>query len=146
MRERKTQYIMIAIVCLDDKNGMLFNKRRQSQDRLLREDILNRLSGKLWLNPYSASQFSETDRLEITENPLSDTPPGETCFIEDQPLKPYEEQISGLIVYRWNRIYPASLYFDLELTDWELVSPCEFPGHSHEKITREYYQKKSDDL
>ena len=31
---------MIAVVCIDDKGGMLFNRRRQSQDRLLREDLL----------------------------------------------------------------------------------------------------------
>ena len=30
---------MNIIVCLDDKNGMMFNKRRQSQDKLLRSDI-----------------------------------------------------------------------------------------------------------
>ena len=31
---------MILIVCVDNKNGMLFNRRRQSQDRMLRTRIL----------------------------------------------------------------------------------------------------------
>ena len=31
---------MNLIVCLDDKNGMAFNGRRQSRDRLLTEDLL----------------------------------------------------------------------------------------------------------
>ena len=31
---------MTLIVCLDDKNGMAFNHRRQSQDRLLRRRVL----------------------------------------------------------------------------------------------------------
>ena len=28
---------MIIMVCVDDNNGMMFNKRRQSQDRVLRQ-------------------------------------------------------------------------------------------------------------
>ena len=31
---------MKLIVCLDDKNGMMFNKRRQSRDRVLIENVL----------------------------------------------------------------------------------------------------------
>jgi len=32
---------MIVAVCVDDKFGMLFNKRRQSKDRELRKDLLS---------------------------------------------------------------------------------------------------------
>ena len=45
---------MILIVCVDDHNGMMFNHRRQSQDRVLRADILELTDGKkLWMNAYS---------------------------------------------------------------------------------------------
>ena len=45
---------MIAAVCIDDRGGMLFNHRRQSQDRLLREDLLAEAAGRpLWMNSYS---------------------------------------------------------------------------------------------
>lgn len=49
---------MIVMVCVDDKNGMMFNKRRQSQDRVLRQHMLE-LAGdkKLWMNAYSRKQF-----------------------------------------------------------------------------------------
>lgn len=30
---------MIVITCLDQKNGMMFNHRRQSQDSVLREHV-----------------------------------------------------------------------------------------------------------
>ena len=41
---------MTAIICMDDKNGILFNRRRQSQDRLLREDLLRETgSSPLWM-------------------------------------------------------------------------------------------------
>ena len=49
---------MILAVCIDDRNGMLFNGRRQSQDRVLREDLVREAGGgPLWMNAYSARQF-----------------------------------------------------------------------------------------
>ena len=45
---------MIVICVIDDHGGMLFNHRRQSQDRILRARILQRTKGKkLWMNAYS---------------------------------------------------------------------------------------------
>ena len=41
---------MILIVCVDDHNGMMFNHRRQSQDRVLRADILELTDGKKTLD------------------------------------------------------------------------------------------------
>ena len=50
---------MIAIVCLDDENGMLFNGRRQSRDRVVTERIALLAAGKkLWMNEYSAGLFA----------------------------------------------------------------------------------------
>ena len=50
---------MIIIASVDDNMGMMFNHRRQSQDRVLREHILEATKdGKLWMNHYSAKQFS----------------------------------------------------------------------------------------
>ena len=49
---------MILAVCIDDRNGMLFNGRRQSQDRVLREDLVREAGGgPLWMSAYSARQF-----------------------------------------------------------------------------------------
>ena len=56
---------MILIVCTDDDNGMAFANRRQSQDRLLRERLLRLSSGKLWLNAYSAKQFSPEESADF---------------------------------------------------------------------------------
>lgn len=40
---------MIIIACTDDNQGMLFNHRRQSQDRVQRQRMLQRTGGaKLW--------------------------------------------------------------------------------------------------
>lgn len=57
---------MVLIVCVDDHNGMMFNHRRQSQDRVLRADILELTDGKkLWMNAYSEKQFAESDTARI---------------------------------------------------------------------------------
>lgn len=49
---------MIVIACLDDNGGMMFNHRRQSQDRVLRAHIAALVGdARLWMNHYSAQQF-----------------------------------------------------------------------------------------
>lgn len=132
---------MIAAVCIDDHNGMLFNHRRQSQDRLLRADLLQEAAGRpLWMNGYSARQFKEApETLRVDEDFLSQAGPGELCFVEDQDLTAWAEKLEGLILYRWNRDYPADFRFTLSLEGWTLERTEEFAGSSHEKITKEVY-------
>ena len=135
---------MKVIVCLDDNNGMLFNQRRQSQDKDLRSDMINHLHGrKLWMNEYSAKQFEEVYRpfIVVDENPAVNSGEEDDCFIENFTLRPYEEKVSALIIYRWNRKYPADRHLDIDLANWRLVHTEEFPGNSHDKITREEYIK-----
>ena len=84
---------MILIVCTDDDNGMAFANRRQSQDRLLRERLLRLSSGKLWLNAYSAKQFSpeETADFTIDEDFLEHAGANDFCFAETADPAPYAE-------------------------------------------------------
>lgn len=136
---------MKVIVCLDDSAGMLFNKRRQSQDKVLREDIINNLHGAgLCMNEYSFKQFKDTTEIPITvdEKFLEHAGEDDYCFVENTALSQYERNISTLIIYHWNREYPADFYFDLELENWDLVSTEEFAGYSHEKITKEIYIRR----
>ena len=62
--------------------------------------------------------------------------PGEFCWAEGQALRPYAERIEKLICFRWNRRYPGDVFLDLPLEDWRLTERVDFPGFSHEKITR----------
>ena len=49
---------MVLIVCVDDRNGMMFHKRRQSQDRILRKRILERAGRqRIWMSQDTAKQF-----------------------------------------------------------------------------------------
>lgn len=133
------------IVCVDNKGGMAFFQKRQSQDRVLREDILNCLQGaRLWMSPYSLKQFKEENKADLIADEQFLDAAGEEdfCFVENQNLQQYEKKITEIIVYRWNRDYPADLFLDVDLKDWELTETAEFAGNSHEKITREVYRKK----
>ena len=134
---------MIAAVCVDDHLGMMFNHRRQSQDREARKFLLEASkNAKLWMNTYSAKQFGETDGIQVSDQFLSECPEGDFCFVENESLAPYAEKIEEIILIRWNRTYPADLYFDIPLDTgkWHCTDSREFPGFSHEKITVEVYE------
>ena len=78
---------MIIIACTDDNQGMLCNHRRQSQDRVQRQRMLQRTGGaKLWVDTYTAGLFSAESReqLEIDDQCLEYAADGEFCFIEKE--------------------------------------------------------------
>ena len=134
---------MKVIVCVDDRGGMMFNKRRLSRDREVIKDILSGLVGeKLCMDRYSASLFEEAgEMILVDEEFLAYAEKNEVCFVEDKALTPYIDRIDTVTVYRWNRCYPADFYLDLELDKWKKVHVSEFGGNSHEKITKEIYTK-----
>ncbi len=134
---------MIPIVCIDDSGGMLFNHRRQSQDRLLRARVLEQTAdGVLWMNAFSKKQFTEAaPQIRVDENFLQLAQPEDFCFVEDRPLAEHLPRIRRLILYRWNRAYPGDQFLDLDLTSWTQLSCTEFPGSSHDCITEEVYEK-----
>lgn len=130
------------VVCLDDKNGMLFNKRRQSQDKVLREDLLEHLkqNENLYMNEYSYKQFKEIsdERIKVSEDFINDSLESDWCFVENISINENIE-ISELIIYKWNRTYPADLWFSYPLEKMKLIEMREFVGKSHEKISMEKY-------
>ncbi len=136
---------MKCIIAIDDKDGMTFNKRRQSQDMKLREHILALSNGeKLWMNSYSFRQFSEHENanIHVDEDFLAKAK-DDFCFVETCPLTPYLNKITMLYLCRWNRDYPSDFKLDLDLsTGWHMISSVDITGKSHEKITIEGWIKE----
>jgi len=130
---------MILIACIDDKGGMLFNRRRQSQDRLLREDLLREVSGRpLWMNAYSAKQFQPIpENVRIAEDFAFQAGSGEFCFFEDADPVPWLDKAEMVILYHWNRHYPADRWFPLPVSGRTVQCQEDFAGASHECITKE---------
>lgn len=131
----------------DDRLGTGFNHRRQSRDEALRKDLVSKANGApLWMSACSLRQFgaeaAKAD-IRISENFLFDAGEGEFCFVENILVVSAESRAEKIILYRWNRIYPADIYFDIDLSKgWFLAEREDFSGKSHEKITREVYLRE----
>ncbi len=135
---------MVLIICVDDNNGMMFNNRRQSQDRELRKRIGEVSKGhRLFMNNYSFKQFEdyEYDNIIVDENFLDNAKNGDYCFVENTDIINYNSNIEKLIIYKWNRKYPSDVKFSLSLKKWNLESSLDFKGYSHEKITEEVWTR-----
>ena len=142
---------MKLIVCIDEKKGMMFNHRRQSQDRVLRDDIRKECQGSvLRMNAYSAGLFEKDADVETmvqifsSEDFLAQASEDDCCFVEDQDISLWLEQADTVILYQWNRHYPADLDFTAELSEdtWQMERQEDFAGSSHEKITKTVYAKR----
>ena len=75
---------MKIIVCLDDGGGMTFNKRRQSRDRVLLEDIKNMTDGaRLFASPFSEKLLNEHEvKAKIKKDPLKKADKNDFCFMD----------------------------------------------------------------
>ena len=139
---------MILIACVDDKMGMMFNNRRQSQDKILREHILAMTNGsRLWMNHYSAKMFGDAPQINIDEDFLMEAGEGDYCFAESSVPIETERWCEKIILYKWNRRYPADQAFliPLENRGWVVESTEDFPGNSHENITMEVYVRYAEE-
>lgn len=136
---------MKIFVCLDEAGGMTFNKRRQSSDRVLRENMLVMIGENLlYVNDYTAKQFTEEESIHllVDEECLTNGNQG-YVFVENMSVGAYLSEIEQIVVYRWKRKYPADHFFDIDLTtpDWKLTLSEEFIGYSHECIGKEVYER-----
>ena len=134
---------MNVIICLDDRNGMLFNRRRKSKDSVLTEKVLELVGdGKLFLTEYSAKLFPENANLQICENPAQEAGEGEFAFMEQAFSE--IDKTEAFFLFFWNRHYPSDtkFTFDLETEGFALVSERDFVGSSHDKITLKEWTRK----
>ncbi len=131
---------MKLIVCLDDKNGMAFNRRRQSSDLVVIKKIMELVGSEtLWMNSYSFYLFADfTGNIQVREDFLDCASAGEYCFVENLQLEPYLARCSEIYVFRWNRHYPADVMFPDVLRNGKILE--EFEGNSHKIVTLEVYK------
>ncbi|MBE6654172.1 MAG: ribonuclease Z [Ruminococcaceae bacterium] len=132
---------MNLIICLDDKNGMMFNKRRQSRDSVLCERVLSLFGGDLYMSTYSAKLFPADAPLTVCDFAACKDKDG-FFFAEDTELS--LDSAEKIIIYRWNRHYPADKHFNFDLASlgYELTSSTDLTGSSHPVITEQIFKKK----
>lgn len=135
---------LTVAVTVDNKMGVAFNKRRQSRDKLLIEDLCKTSGTDIYVTSYSALLFEDfEERIKIVKDPLTECPDGGTCFLELTDISNHLDNISELIIYRWNKIYPSDKKLEVDIleSNFNLISTCDFVGKSHDIITKEIYRK-----
>ena len=141
---------MIVYIAVDKENGMLFNNRRQSQDRIMRENMLRDcVDSKLWIAEYSRRLFlDENENLTpsnviVDDDFLANAGENDHCFVEKADIAPWMNKIDTIVLYKWNKSYPADTYFDTSLLDnnWKKFSLNHFKGSSHDKIFKEVWKR-----
>ena len=134
---------MKICLCVDKKNGMMFFGKRQSQDRVQRERMLDLIgNSKLWMSNYSNALFENQPNIIADDNFPELAGEADFCFVEDKEID--LSLCSTIVLYKWNRDYPADKIFKFEPKEmgYKLISKYNFVGSSHEKITEEIYEKK----
>lgn len=84
------------------------------------------------MNEYSGLQFSEYADILISDDFLSQALGGDFCFIEGEELPPVET-IENVLVFHWNRDYPADQYFSFDFKEngFKREYKEDFEGSSH---------------
>lgn len=129
-------------LCVDKENGRLLFGKRTSEDREVRKKLLS-MTERITVDEYTASQFREEDapdvhsRLDVMEHPEKITEG--FAFLEKQDIPPDADRI---IIFNWNRKYPADRWFDFSFSGWRKVKKEDFEGYSHPKITMEIWERK----
>ena len=126
---------MTLIVWVGKNGEMLFNSRRCSRDKAVVAEIMSAFGETLCVSSYSAPLFEGARIISRLEEAGDGA-----VFLEDLPLSPALAQAQKLIVYRFDRVYPANVRLEIP-QDFTLTESTEFSGYAHEKITREVYRK-----
>ncbi len=134
---------MTLVLCLDDERGMMFNHRRQSRDRVLIAELLETVGeNRLLVSPYSKALFPpEATCVSVADDPCAAAGEGDYAFVENTDPASAWEKVTTLIIYRWNRLYPADTYFTCDLTGFRMTTVTAFEGSSHELINKEIWKK-----
>ena len=131
---------MHLILCVDERDGLSFCGRRLSRDSRLIDHILTLTKGHaLWVHPDSAKLFPQ-EAVMADARFQQKAGQGDYCFVETTPLERCPEEWESVVLYCWNRAYPATVKFDRKLLrSFHLTHREEFPGNSHENLTMERY-------
>lgn len=135
---------MKIIAAVDDNFGLLFNKRRQSQDSVLRRKVGEIIkSSNFLMNSYSFKQFKNeiySDNIKVSNDFMEMADKDDYVFIENTDISDYQDKIKEIILFKWNRKYPGDFFLNINLKKFSLSEVEEFKGSSHDKITMEVYK------
>ena len=132
---------MTLYVCLDDRGGLLFNGRRLSRDARLLADMAAMVPDVLTIDPFSEKLVAAAGIPYALAS--AELPEDAHFFLENRDPETLLPGAERLVIYRWNRHYPSDVRWEKDPADYGfiLTETTDFPGSSHEKITKEVYVK-----
>ena len=133
---------MTLIFCIDNNFGLMFNKRRQSRDSAVLEDIKQYSDNDtIYISAYSEKLFNENG-ISYTICDNFNSVDG-ICFIEDKYSPDLLALADEVLLYHWGKVYPADVRFDVDLlnADFTLTETSVFKGTSHNEIKKERYTR-----
>ena len=146
---------MKIVFVLDQKNGIMFNHRRQSFDQVIIKKVVegvNGVEGRLWVSDYSKELFASYDvnTMPLEEFDLSKANEKDFVFVENvdidlEAMIADKEMLVELNFYRWDKVYPSDkkMTFTKELLDAFVVKDSyEMSGETHDVISVEVWNKK----
>ena len=77
---------MKIIACVDNDMGLMFHQRRQTQDRIVRENI-KALKERIYMNEYSYQLYKDTLDDVIVDNDFIKHGENHYCLIENVSVK-----------------------------------------------------------
>jgi hypothetical protein len=122
-------------MCVSKNGGISFNNRRQSRDEAVCKDMIEISGGSIFASEYSAKLFDGIGEVQICDD--GKTPADQYYFAEREMPEADEQSVSEVVLYHWNREYPADRFFDIDLKGFRLTETVEFAGKSHDCIRRE---------
>lgn len=132
---------MTVYICLDDRGGMLFNGRRLSRDAALLADLAAGLPGVLTIDAFSEKLIAPAGISYVLAE--EELPEDAHFFAENRDPETLLPLADTVVIYRWNRHYPSDVRWEGTPADhgFTLKETAEFPGKSHERITKEVYTR-----
>ena len=98
--------------------------------------------GLLAASALSVTALAAPTAIRVDRDPAARAAEGDgLCLLELQDPEAALERADRLVLYRWGRHYPADRRLDLPPAGWRLEGQTEFPGRSHDMITKEIYVK-----
>ena len=149
LEEKQKGTKMKVIFVLDQKNGMMFNHRRQSFDQAIIKKVakdVNEVEGRLWLSDYSKELFASYDvnMMPLEEFDLTKANDNDAVYVENidvdlEAMIADKEMSVELNFYRWDK----KMTFTKELLDAFFVKDSyEMSGETHDVISVEVWNKK----
>ena len=133
------------VVCVEDRYGISFNKRLIGRDKLIDEFLIESLDGSEVFVDDNYLKYSKDNRFKlISEFDFNeDSNKSITIYCTSENSLAYLDRSEEIIIYYWNRAYPADLYLDYDFirTNYKLVEKIEeIEGSSH-ILAKEIWRK-----